>query len=54
LDIDCNAGFIAFEAKKRGANNVLGVDLKPGYIEQARFCAEVTGLDIEFGQLDIK
>jgi tRNA (mo5U34)-methyltransferase len=53
LDIGCNAGFIAFEAKKRGADYVLGVDLKEGYIEQARFCAEVTGLDVEFRQLDI-
>jgi len=53
LDIGCNAGFFAFEAKKRGADYVLGVDLKPGYIEPARFCAEVTGMDVEFRQLDI-
>jgi tRNA (mo5U34)-methyltransferase len=53
LDIGCNAGYIALEAKRRGAEYVLGVDLKPGYIEQARFCAEVTGLDVEFRELDI-
>lgn len=53
LDIGCNAGFFAFEAKRRGAASVLGVDLKPGYIEQARFCAEVTGLEVEFRELDI-
>lgn len=53
LDVGCNAGFIAFEAKKRGADHVVGVDLKEGYIEQARFCAEVTGLDVEFRQLSI-
>ena len=53
LDIGCNAGFLAFEAKRRGADYVLGVDLKPGYVEQARFCAGVLGLDVEFRELDI-
>ena len=32
---------------------MLGVDLKPGYIEQARFCADVLELDVEFRELDI-
>lgn len=41
LDIGCNAGFIAFEARDRGATDVCGVDHNPGYIEQAEFCAEV-------------
>lgn len=53
LDIGCNAGYIALQAKQRGAEHVLGVDLKPGYIEQARFSAEVMGLDVEFRELDI-
>ena len=53
LDIGCNAGFMAFEAKKRGADYVCGVDLKPGYIEQARFCADVMGVDISFQTCDI-
>ena len=48
LDIACNAGFFAFEAKKRGADYVCGIDLKPGYIEQAKFCADVMGVDINF------
>jgi tRNA (mo5U34)-methyltransferase len=53
LDIGCNAGFIALEAKKRGADTVVGVDVKPGYIEQARFCSEVLGLDVDFDVLSI-
>ncbi|MGE3758800.1 MAG: DUF1698 domain-containing protein, partial [Pseudobdellovibrionaceae bacterium] len=28
LDLGCNAGFISFEAKRRGASYVCGVDLK--------------------------
>jgi tRNA (mo5U34)-methyltransferase len=48
FDMACNAGFFAFEAKKRGADYVCGIDLKPGYIEQARFCADVMGVDISF------
>lgn len=53
LDIGCNAGWICFEAMDRGATDVVGVDLKPGYIEQAKFCAEVRGQDVDFRALDI-
>ncbi len=53
LDIGCNAGYMAFEAKSRGANYVCGVDLKKEYIEQARFCADVRGDDIDFRQLSV-
>ncbi len=53
LDIGCNAGFISFEAKKRGAERVMGVDLKPGYIEQARFCARALQVDVQFEVLSI-
>ena len=53
LDIGCNAGYFAFQAKQRGARYVCGVDLKPGYIEQARFCAEAKDLDVDFRTLSI-
>lgn len=53
LDIGCNAGYFSFQAKDRGAAEVLGVDLKQGYIDQARFCAEVRNQDVEFQQCDI-
>jgi len=53
LDIGCNAGYFAFDAKDRGADYVCGVDLKSEYIEQAKFCAEVRNQDIDFRVLDI-
>lgn len=53
LDVGCNAGYIAFEAKRRGADYVCGVDLKQEYIDQARFCAEVKNVDVDFRTLDV-
>jgi tRNA (mo5U34)-methyltransferase len=53
LDIGCNAGFYAIEMKRRGAERVLGIDYDDGYLAQARFAAEVTGLDIEFRNLSV-
>src|SRR2546421_9541632 len=51
LDIGCNAGFYSLEMKRRGAGRVVAIDFDEGYLQQARFAAEVTGLDIEFAQL---
>jgi 2-polyprenyl-3-methyl-5-hydroxy-6-metoxy-1,4-benzoquinol methylase len=52
LDIGCNAGYMSFELKRLGAHSVLGVDSNLGastsFVEQARFCREVLGLDVEF------
>jgi len=53
LDIGCNAGFYSMEMKRRGAARVLGVDYDEDYLAQARFAAEVEGLDIEFRQLSV-
>jgi tRNA (mo5U34)-methyltransferase len=53
LDIGCNAGFYAIEMKRRGAARVLGIDHDMDYLKQARFAAEITSLDIEFGQLSV-
>ena len=53
LDIGCNGGFYAIEMKRRGAERVLGVDFDEDYLRQARFAAEVLGLDIEFRQLSV-
>jgi tRNA (mo5U34)-methyltransferase len=53
LDIGCNGGFYSMEMKKRGAARVLGVDFDEDYLAQARFAAQVTGLDIEFRQLSV-
>src|ERR671938_1521351 len=53
LDIGCNAGFYALEMKRRGAERVLGIDSDEEYLAQARFAAEVSGLDIEFRRLSV-
>ncbi|WP_137388456.1 TIGR04290 family methyltransferase [Rhodoligotrophos defluvii] len=53
LDIGCNGGFYSIEMKRRGADRVVGIDFDPDYLAQARFAAEVHGLDIEFRQLSV-
>lgn len=53
LDIGCNAGFYSLEMKRRGAARVLGIDHDERYLAQARFAAEVSGLDIEFRRLEV-
>jgi tRNA (mo5U34)-methyltransferase len=53
LDIGCNGGFYSIEMKRRGAARVLGIDHDEDYLKQARFAAEVIGLDIEFLQLSV-
>jgi tRNA (mo5U34)-methyltransferase len=53
LDIGCNGGFYSIEIKRRGAARVLGLDCDPEYLAQARFAAEVTGLEIEFRQMSV-
>jgi tRNA (mo5U34)-methyltransferase len=53
LDIGCNAGFYAMEMKRRGASRVLGLDTADDYLAQARFAAQVNGLDIEFRKMSV-
>jgi tRNA (mo5U34)-methyltransferase len=54
LDIGCNAGYMSIAAKRLGAARVVGTDNNQGtgngksFIDQARFCAGVLGLDIDF------
>ena len=53
LDIGCNAGFYAMEMKRRGAARVLGIDFDEDYLAQARFAAEIEGLEIEYRCLSV-
>jgi tRNA (mo5U34)-methyltransferase len=53
LDVGCNAGFHAFEMKRRGAARVVGIDSDPRYLAQARLAAEVLGHDVELRELDV-
>jgi len=48
LDIGCNAGFYSFELAKRGAS-VVGIDLDIHYLNQAKWAAEVYGLQDKVG-----
>ncbi len=53
LDVGCNAGFYSIQMKLRGADRVVGVDTDDAYLAQARFAAEVSGVDIEFRRLSV-
>ena len=53
LDIGCNGGFYSMEMKRRGARRVVAIDHDDAYLAQARFAAEVEGLDIEFQRLSV-
>lgn len=53
LEIGCNAGFYAMEMKRRCAAQVIGIDHDETYLAQARFAAEIEGLDIEFRRLSV-
>jgi tRNA (mo5U34)-methyltransferase len=53
LDIGCNAGFYSIEMKRRGADRVVGIDSDEQYLAQARYAAEVLGVEIEFRNLSV-
>lgn len=53
LDIGCNGGFYSLEMKRRGADRVVGIDSDEAYLAQARFAAEVYGIEVEFRNLSI-
>jgi tRNA (mo5U34)-methyltransferase len=53
LDIGCNAGFYSIEMKRRGAERVVAIDSDNDYLNQARFAAEVIGVDLELRELSV-
>jgi tRNA (mo5U34)-methyltransferase len=53
LDVGCNAGFHSIQMKKRGAAQVVAIDMNPTYLSQARFAAEMHDAEIEFQQMDV-
>ena len=53
LDVGCNAGFFSIQMKQRGADRVVAIDSDARYLEQARFAAAVTGVDIEFRRMTV-
>jgi tRNA (mo5U34)-methyltransferase len=53
LDIGCNSGFFAIEMKKRGAKRVIGIDIAPFQLSQARFNSHWHALPIELYDVDV-
>lgn len=53
LDVGCNGGFYAIQMKERGAARVVGIDTDEGYLAQARFAAEVRGVEIELCRMSV-
>jgi tRNA (mo5U34)-methyltransferase len=53
LDIGCNAGFYSLEMKKRGADRVVGIDSDGRYLAQARFAADLLGVELELEQMSV-
>lgn len=53
LDVGCNGGFYAVEAKRRGAARVLGVDAQRFHVRQGLFVRRALNLDIEFRCLSV-
>jgi tRNA (mo5U34)-methyltransferase len=53
LDVGCNAGFYAVEAKRRGALRVLGVDGQRQHVRQALLVRKALGLDLEFRRMNV-
>jgi tRNA (mo5U34)-methyltransferase len=53
LDIGCNGGFYSIEMKRRGAERVVGIDTDDDYLAQARFAAQVCGVEIELHNLSV-
>lgn len=47
LDVGCNGGFYSVEAKRRGAERVLAVDVFRLHVRQTRFVSRALGLDID-------
>jgi SAM-dependent methyltransferase len=53
LDVGSNIGLRCFEAAQRGASRVVGLDVNPDRVQQARALATMLGLDIEFRCIDV-
>lgn len=51
LDIGCNAGFFSVELKRRGAARVVGIDIMPHVLAQARFVSSWFDQTIELREL---
>ena len=53
IDIGCSIGAVCFEAKRRGAKRVVGIDYKEETIEVGKKLAKEYGLDVELYTFNI-
>ena len=53
LDVGCAEGYFSFEAKKRNADKVVGIDLDINKLKIAKKFSEFQNLDIDFQNLDL-
>ena len=53
LDVGCALGYFSFEAEKRGAARVVGVELNEKRLRQAVLLKEILGSRVEFLQRDV-
>lgn len=53
LDVGCAEGYFSFEAKKRNADKVVGIDLDIAKLKIAKKFSEFQDLDIDFQNLDL-
>ena len=53
LDIGCSEGFFAFEAERRGATRILGIDRGAGLRAKIDLVRRILGSRIEFRELDV-
>ena len=54
LDLGCSFGYFCFEAARRGARRVLGVDVDPDTIRKARLLADCLDAKVEFRLLNVE
>jgi SAM-dependent methyltransferase len=54
LDVGCRHGYFCFEALKRGASRVVGVDFDADALRKARLLAQCLGVSAEFIELDLE
>jgi len=54
LDVGSKFGYFCFEAVKRGAKRVVGIDVDPDSVRKARLLADCIGADVHFECLDIE
>jgi SAM-dependent methyltransferase len=54
LDLGCSEGALCFEAARRNASRVVGLDVEPDTIRKNKLKADCLGLDVEFGTIDLE